>query len=91
MKSGKKQITEGIVIQNQERNVSLWEKETYKYMGKLETDIIKEILITLAVWAAGRREMANATGEHPGYSTFIIKILEESCSLRSVAVTQTLF
>ncbi len=41
MKSGKQQMTEGIELPNQEKIRTLGEKETYKYLGILEADIIK--------------------------------------------------
>ena len=39
-KSGKQQMTEGIELPNQEKNRTLGEKETYKYLVILETDTI---------------------------------------------------
>ena len=41
MKSGKRQITVGIELANQERVRTLGEKENYMYLGILETNIIK--------------------------------------------------
>ena len=41
MKSGKQHMTEGIELPNQEKTRTLWEKETYKYLGILEADTIK--------------------------------------------------
>ena len=41
MKSGKREITEGIVLPNEERIRTLREKENYKYLGILEADTIK--------------------------------------------------
>ena len=41
MKSGKRQMTEGIELINQEKIRTLGEKETYKYLGMLEADTIK--------------------------------------------------
>ena len=41
-KSGKRPITEGIELANQEKIRMLGEKENYKYLGILEVDIIKE-------------------------------------------------
>ena len=40
MKSGKRQMTEEIEPLNQEKIRMLGKKETYKYMGILETDTI---------------------------------------------------
>ena len=42
MKSGKRQIMEGIELLNQERIRTLGEKENYKYLGLLEANIIKQ-------------------------------------------------
>ena len=42
MKSGKKQITEGIELPNQERIKTPKEKENFKYLGILEADTIKQ-------------------------------------------------
>ena len=41
MKSGKRQMTKEIELQNQEKIRTLGEKETYKYLGILEADTIK--------------------------------------------------
>ena len=43
MKSGKRQITEGIELPNQGKIRTLREKETYKYLGILEVDTIKQV------------------------------------------------
>ena len=43
MKSGKRHMTEGIELPNQEKIRTLREKETYKYMGILEPDTIKQV------------------------------------------------
>ena len=42
MKSGKRHITEGVELPNQVIIRTLGEKETYKYLGILETDNIKQ-------------------------------------------------
>ena len=42
MKSEKQHMTEEMELQNQEKK-SLWEKETYKYLGKCEADTIKQV------------------------------------------------
>ena len=42
MKSGKQHITEGVELLNQIVIRTLGEKETYKYLGILEADIIKQ-------------------------------------------------
>ena len=41
MKSGKRHMTEGIELPNQEKIGMIGEKEIYKYLGILEADIIK--------------------------------------------------
>ena len=43
IKSGKRQITEGIELPNQERIRMSGEKETFKYLGILQADTIKQI------------------------------------------------
>ena len=42
MRSGKRQMTEGIELPNQEKIRILGKKETYKYLGILEADTIKQ-------------------------------------------------
>ena len=39
----KRQITEGIELPNQEKIRAFGEKETYKYLGILEVDTIKQV------------------------------------------------
>ena len=39
----KRQMTEGIELQNQEKMRTFGEKETYKYLGILEADTIKQV------------------------------------------------
>ena len=41
MKSGKRKMTEGIELLNEEKIRTLREKETYKYFGIIEMDTIK--------------------------------------------------
>ena len=43
MKSGKRYLTDGIELPNQDKIRTLAENETYKYLGILEADIIKEV------------------------------------------------
>ena len=43
IKSGKRHITDGMELPNQDKIWTLGEKETYKYLGILETDIIKQV------------------------------------------------
>ena len=42
MKSGKRHMTDGIELQNQEKIITLEKKEKYKYLGILEADTIKQ-------------------------------------------------
>ena len=41
MKSGKRHLTDGMKLPNQDKIRTLGEKETYKYLGILEADTIK--------------------------------------------------
>ena len=43
MKSGKRHMTYGIELPNQDRIRTLEEKETYEYLGILEADTIKQV------------------------------------------------
>ena len=43
MKSGKRQMTDGVELPNQEKNRTLGEKETNKYLEILEADKIKQV------------------------------------------------
>ena len=43
MKSGKRQMTEGIEVPNQEKTRMLGGKETYKHLGILEAGTVKQI------------------------------------------------
>ena len=43
MKSSKRHLTHGIELPNQDNIRMLGEKETYKYMGILEADTIKQV------------------------------------------------
>ena len=45
MKNGKRQMTEGIEIENLEKIRTLWENETYMYLVILEADTIKQVEI----------------------------------------------
>ena len=45
MKSGKRHMTDGIELPNQDKITTLGEKETYKYLGILEDDTIKQVEI----------------------------------------------
>ena len=43
MKSGKRHLTEGMELQNQDKIKTLAENETYKYLGILEAETIKQV------------------------------------------------
>ena len=43
MKSGKRHLTDGMVLPNQDNIRTLREKETYKYLGILEADTLKQV------------------------------------------------
>ena len=43
MKSGKRHLTNGMELPNQDKIKTLREKETYKYLGILEVDTIKQV------------------------------------------------
>ena len=43
MKSGKRHLTNGIELLNQDKVRTLAENETYKYLGILEADTIKQV------------------------------------------------
>ena len=43
MKSGKRHLTDGMDLPNQDKIRTLGEKETYKYLGILEADTIKQV------------------------------------------------
>ena len=43
MKSGKRRLTEGMELSNQDKIITLWENETYKYLDILEDDTIKQV------------------------------------------------
>ena len=43
MKSGKRHMTDGMELPNHDRIRTLEEKETYKYLGILEVDTIKQV------------------------------------------------
>ena len=45
IKSGKRHLTDGMEIPNQDKIRTLGEKETYKYLGILEADTIKQVEI----------------------------------------------
>ena len=43
MKSGKQHLTDGMELPSQDKIRTLREKETYKYLGILEADTIKQV------------------------------------------------
>ena len=43
MKSGKRHLTDGMELPNQDKIRTLAEKETYKYLDILEADTIKQV------------------------------------------------
>ena len=43
MKSGKRHLMDGMELPNQEKIKAFREKETYKYLGILEADTIKQV------------------------------------------------
>ena len=60
MKSGKQHLTDGMELPNQDKIRTLWEKETYKYLGILEADTIKQVEM--------KEKIKNITGELESYS-----------------------
>ena len=45
MKSGKRYFTDGMELPNQDKIRTLKEKETYKYLGIMEADTIRQVEI----------------------------------------------
>ena len=43
MKNSKRDLTDGMVLHNQDKIRTLGEKETHKYLGILEADTIKQV------------------------------------------------
>ena len=43
MKSGKRQLTDGMELPNQDKIKTLAENKTYKFLGILEADTIKQV------------------------------------------------
>ena len=60
MKSGKRYLTDGIESPNQDEIRTLGEKETYKYLGILEADTIKQVEM--------KENFLNISGELESYS-----------------------
>ena len=61
MKSGKRNLTEGMELQNQDKIRTLTESETYKYLGILEADSIKQVKMK-------EKFKKNISGELESYS-----------------------
>ena len=49
MKSGKRDMMEGVELPNQEKLRTLGEKKTYKYLGILEAGTIKHVEIKVEI------------------------------------------
>ena len=63
MKSGKRQMTEGIELPNQEKIRTLGEKETYKYLAILEADTIKHVEMKEKILQANKNTNRNQITE----------------------------
>ena len=50
MKSGKRHMTDGMELLNHDKIRTLEENETYKYLGILEADTIKQVQIKDTIW-----------------------------------------
>ena len=61
MKSGKQHLTDGIELPNQDKIRTLAENETYKYLGILEADTIKQVEMKNEI-------QKNISGELENYS-----------------------
>ena len=59
MKSCKRHMTDGMELPNHDRIRTLEENETYKYLGILEADTIKQVQM---------KDMMNISGERENYS-----------------------
>ena len=70
MKSGKRHLTDGMELPNQDKIRMLTENETYKYLGILEADTIKQV------------EMKNRIQKQ--YIRRTIKLLETKLSSRNL-------
>ena len=49
-KSGKQHMTDGIKLLNHDKNKTLEETETYKYLGILVADTIKQVQMKDTIW-----------------------------------------
>ena len=61
MKSGKQHLIDGIELPNQDKIRTLTENETYKYLGILEADTIKQVEMK-------KKFKKNISGELENYS-----------------------
>ena len=61
MKSGKRHITDGMELPNQDKIRTIRENETYKYLGILEADTIKQVEMKHKI-------QKNISGELESYS-----------------------
>ena len=61
IKSGKRHLTEGMELPNQDKIRTLGEKETYKYLGILEDETIKQVEMK-------EKSRKNISGEPECYS-----------------------
>ena len=59
MKSSKRYVTDGMELPNEDKIRTLGEKETYKYLGILEADTIKQVEIKEKI----KREYLRRTGK----------------------------
>ena len=59
MKSGKRHMTDGMEQPNHEKIRTLGENETYKYLGILETDTIKQVAMKDKIRKEYLRELEN--------------------------------
>ena len=61
MKGGKRHVKEGMELPNQEKIRTLVLKETYKYLGILETDTIKQVELKEKIKKSTSQEIVKAT------------------------------
>ena len=57
VKSGKRHITDGMELPNEDKIRTLGKNETYKYLGILETDIIKQVQMKDKIQKEYHREL----------------------------------
>ena len=61
MKSGKRHLTDGIELWNQDKIETFGEKKTYKYLGILEADAIKQVEMKNKIQKEYLKENSKAT------------------------------